>query len=281
MNNIWFRELYTDHLGVMFRIKDMKYSNKSPFQEIVVVDTYEFGRALLLDGKTMLTEKDEHIYHEMIVHSPMTINPLIKKVLIIGGGDGGSVRELVKYSTIESIDLVDIDKEVIEVSKKYLQFTAQSLDDPRVHIYNEDGSEFVKKIEKEHYDLAIIDSTDPVGPGAKTPAFTLITEEFLENVAEVLTKSGIFIAQTESPSYEAEYLKSYHKKLRKYFNYIAPRIIMVPSYSGLWSLTFASNVHDFYSLNLDSLKTKESLNVKYFSSEFMKYSILFGKYLPY
>ena len=123
----------------------------------------ELGRFLVLDGFIMLTEKDEFIYHEMIVHVPMAVHPNVKKVLVIGAGDGGAVRELTAYPEIRHIDLVEIDEQVIRVCREFLPRTACRLDDERVHIHYEDGLKFVRSREDE-YDLIIVDSTDPFGP---------------------------------------------------------------------------------------------------------------------
>ena len=151
------------------------------------------ARVLVLDGFIMLTEKDEFIYHEMIVHVPMAVHPEVKKVLVIGAGDGGVIRELCRYETIEKIDMVEIDELVVEVSKKYLPMTACCFDDPRLQIYYQDGLKFVRGKENE-YDLIIVDSTDPFGPGEG-----LFTKEFYGNCYKALNDTGIMVNQHESP----------------------------------------------------------------------------------
>ena len=162
--DFWFSEKHTKDVKLSIRVDRQVYSGQSDLQRIDVFDTPAFGRMLVLDGFLMLTEKDEFIYHEMIVHTPMAVHPNVKRVLVIGAGDGGVVRELCRYPEIERIDLVEIDGQVIEVSKKYLPFTACSLDDPRVHIHIEDGVKFVRR-RTDEYDLIVVDSTDPFGPG--------------------------------------------------------------------------------------------------------------------
>lgn len=142
---LWYTEQHTDNVRFSLKVKKQIYSEQSEFQKIDVLDTEEFGRILTLDGLMMVTEKDEFIYHDMIVHVPMAVNPSIKNVLVIGAGDGGAIRELTRYKTIENIDMVEIDRKVVEVCRKYLPVTACKLDDKRVNIYYEDGLRFVRK----------------------------------------------------------------------------------------------------------------------------------------
>ena len=193
--DIWYTENHTDNVRLSIRIDRQLASVQSEFQRIDVFDSVEFGRIMTLDGLLMVTEKDEYIYHEMITHIPMATNPSIKKVLVIGAGDGGTVRELCRYPSIEQIDMVEIDELVVHLAKEYLPFTACSLDDPRVHIYYQDGLRFVRKVENE-YDLIIVDSTDPFGVGEG-----LFTKEFYGNCYKALTEDGILVNQHESTFY--------------------------------------------------------------------------------
>src|SRR5699024_4265376 len=143
----------------------------------------------------MLTERDEFIYHEMITHVPMAVHPAVRNVLVIGAGDGGVVRELTRYPALENIAMVEIDPLAVEVSKKYLPQTACRLNDERVHIYYEDGLRFVRSKE-DLYDLIIVDSTDPFGPGEG-----LFTKEFYGSCFKALKEDGIMVNQHESPFY--------------------------------------------------------------------------------
>ena len=160
---LWFTEAHTDNVRFSIKVDKQLFTKTSEFQRIDIFDSAEFGRMLVLDGCVMLTEKDEFIYHEMIVHVPMCVNVNVKKVLVIGGGDGGTVRELTRYPGIERIDLVEIDEDVVAACRKFLPVTADALIDKRVHIYYEDGLKYVRHCENE-YDLIIVDSTDPFGP---------------------------------------------------------------------------------------------------------------------
>ena len=195
---LWFSEVQTPHVKFSVRVDRQLYSGKSEFQRIDVFESPEFGRMLVLDGYIMLTEKDEFIYHEMMTHIPMAVHPSVKNVLVIGAGDGGIIRELTKYPEIAHIDMVEIDEQVVEVCRKYLPQTACRLDDPRVEIHYEDGLRFVRSRENQ-YDLIIVDSTDPFGPGEG-----LFTREFYGNCNKALKEDGIMINQHESPFYDED-----------------------------------------------------------------------------
>lgn len=151
---LWFTENHTESVRFSIKIKRHLVSEQSEFQKIDILESEELGRILVLDGFLMLTEKDEYIYHEMITHVPLSVNPGIKKVLVIGGGDGGAVRELCRFKNVEHIDLVEIDRRVVELCREYLPFTTSGFDDPRVHIHYEDGLKFVRQAENE-YDLML------------------------------------------------------------------------------------------------------------------------------
>ena len=194
----WFSEPHTPNVKLSIRVDRQLYSGKSEFQRIDVFDSPEFGRFLTLDGYMMLTEKDEFIYHEMITHVPMAVHPNVRDVLVIGAGDGGVIRELTQYQDLEHIDMVEIDELVVEVCKKYLPKTACRLDDPRLTIHYEDGLKFVRGKENA-YDLIIVDSTDPFGPGEG-----LFTREFYGNCYKALREDGILINQHESPFYQED-----------------------------------------------------------------------------
>ena len=194
---LWYTDEHTGDVRFSMKATSQVASKKSAVQQIDILDTPAYGRVLVLDGGLMITEKDEFIYHEMITHVPMAVNPGIKNVLVIGGGDGGTVRELVKYRTIESIDLVEVDKDVVLLSKKFLPFTSSKLKDRRVAVWFEEGLRYVRG-KKAEYDLIIIDSSDPYGP-----AEGLFTREFYGTCFKALRDDGILINQHESPFYAA------------------------------------------------------------------------------
>ena len=234
---LWFTEKHTANVYFSIKVDRQLYSGKSEFQRIVVFESKEFGRFLTLDGYIMLTEKDEFIYHEMITHVPMCVHPSAKRVLVIGGGDGGTVRELLRYPTIEHIDLVEIDELVVEVCRKYLPQTAGGLGDERVHPHFEDGLKFIRHCEDE-YDLIIVDSTDPFGPGEG-----LFTKEFYGNCYKALKADGIMVNQHESPFYpdDAYAMQRAHKRIVESFPISKVYQAHIPTYpSGHWLFGFAS-----------------------------------------
>ncbi|MCL2378347.1 MAG: polyamine aminopropyltransferase [Defluviitaleaceae bacterium] len=260
---LWFSERHTPQVKFSVKVDKQLYSGQSEFQRIDVFDSKEFGRILTLDGYIMLTEKDEFIYHEMMVHVPMAVGPDIKNVLVIGAGDGGAVRELVRYQTVENIDLVEIDPLVIEICKNFLPQTACRLDDSRVNIYNEDGLKYIRRF-SDHYDLIMVDSTGPVGP-----AEGLFTKEFYGNCYKALTENGIMINQHESPFYteDAQAMQRAHKRIIESFPIGKVYQAHVPTYpSGHWLFGFSSkNLHPIHNLN-DVKWNSLGMKMKYYNT---------------
>lgn len=233
----WFSERHTPDVKFSLRVNKQLYSEESEYQRIDVFDTPEFGRVLALDGNIMLTERDEFIYDEMMTHVPMAVHPNIRRVLIIGAGDGGVVRELTRYDQIERIDLVEMDESVVEACRRYLPGNACRLDDRRVHIYYENGLKFIRRKEDE-YDLIVVDSTDPFGPSEG-----LFTREFYGNCYNALKEDGILVNQQGSPFYgeDAEAMQRSHKRIASTFPISRVYQAHIPSYAaGYWLLGFAS-----------------------------------------
>ncbi|NLC26819.1 MAG: polyamine aminopropyltransferase [Fastidiosipila sp.] len=238
---LWFEEHNTDDVHFSLRVKKQLFSQKSDFQQIDLYDSYEFGRVLVMDGAIMLTEKDEFIYHEMIVHIAMAIHPEVKKVLLIGGGDGGALRELCRYPDIEQIEMVEIDSLVVDVAQEFLPTVASAFSDPRVNLIFADGLRYVRYL-KQDYDLMIIDSTDPFGPGE-----SLFTREFYGNCSKGLREGGILINQHESPYYKNDALEAYSifEKTDRIFSTAKVYQAHIPTYpSGHWLFGFMSNSWD-------------------------------------
>lgn len=233
----WYSENHTDNVKFSIRVDKQLFSGKSEFQRIDIFESEEYGRFLTLDGYMMLTEKDEFVYHEMITHVPMAVHPCVKDVLVIGGGDGGVLRELVKYDTIERIDLVEIDKMVIDVCKEYLPSVACCFDDERLTVYYEDGLKYIRRCAN-MYDLIIVDSTDPFGPGEG-----LFTREFYGSCSNALREDGIMVNQHESAFYknDAIAMQRAHKRIIESFPISRVYQAHIPSYpSGLWLFGFSS-----------------------------------------
>ncbi|NLY85336.1 MAG: polyamine aminopropyltransferase [Tissierellia bacterium] len=273
---LWFNEKNTDTCNLSIKIKRHLHSETTPYQQIDFFESYDFGVFFTLDGAIMVNEKDEFIYHEMIVHVPMAVNPHIKKVLVIGGGDGGTVRELTRYDSIESIHMVEIDERVVRLCQKYLPLTSSKLDDERVTLFFEDGVNFVKD-KKNIYDLIIVDSTDPVGPGEG-----LFTTEFYKNCYEALNENGILINQHESPyfeEYRKEMLKA-HAKLKKIFDICKVYQFHMPTYSsGHWLFGFASK--KFHPIEDHKKEEWERLQIytKYYNSVIHKGAFMLPTYV--
>ncbi|MCG7342588.1 polyamine aminopropyltransferase [Sporosarcina sp. ACRSL] len=261
---LWFVENHSPNVQFSMKVIEHLYTGKSEFQKIDVLQTAEFGRVLTLDGLVMVTEKDEFIYHDMITHVPMATNPNIKKVLVIGAGDGGTIRELTKYDSIEHIDMVEIDEMVVDVCRKYLPQTASKLDDPRVHLHFEDGLKFVRS-RNDEYDLIIVDSTDPFGPGEG-----LFTREFYGNCYKALNDEGILVNQHESPFYEEDALgmQRAHKRIMGFFPICRVYQLHIPTYpSGHWLFGFASKKYDpIKDLNADAWN-QLGLQTKYYNTD--------------
>ena len=236
LGNEWFTERYFyKNVATSFKIKSILHQEQSKFQKIEVLDTESVGHLLLLDGKTMVSDHDEFVYHEVMGHIPSMVHPKIKNVLIIGGGDGGIVREFVKHPEIERIDLVEIDERVIDVSKKFFPHCTSGLADKRVNIKPQDGVEYIKSF-KNFFDVIIIDSTDP-----EDFAAGLFTREFYAHVSSALTDNGIMMAQTENPFYDEYGIKKFYDNLRSVYpvvkSFTGPMLI----YPGVfWTFAFAS-----------------------------------------
>lgn len=264
----WFvEESFHNKFAMGFKVKEVLHSEQSQFQKIDVLDTESVGRLLLLDGKTMVSDKDEFVYHEVVSHIPYMVSRNCKKVLIIGGGDGGVVREFVKHQDIEQIDLVEIDERVIEVSKIYFPDCTSGLTDPRVRVLAEDGFAFIKRAKAE-YDIIVVDSTDPVDF-----ASGLFTDEFYSDVYNALTEDGIMMNQTENPFLDEWGIKNIYSNMRKVFpivnSFNAPMLI----YPGVyWTFGFSSKKYRPTDLNPAKTANMESIqrNLKWYNMDWHK-----------
>ena len=235
----WFYERsFKGQFSMGWKVKKVLHSEQSKFQKIDVVETDAVGKLLLLDGKTMVSDLDEFVYHEVMAHIPYMVSQNCKKVLIIGGGDGGVVREFAKHSDIEQIDLVEIDERVIEVSREFFPDCTSALDDPRVNILPQDGFAFIKA-QKDVYDIIIIDSTDP-----EDFASGLFTSEFYTDVYNALTKNGIMMNQTENPFLDEYGVKNIYNNMRASFPFVQSFTAPMSIYPGVfWTFGFSSKTH--------------------------------------
>lgn len=236
---LWYTEKQTPNLGLSCKVNETIYLAKTDYQEMAVLDTIQFGRMLVLDGMVQTTVADEFVYHEMISHIPVGTHPCPRNVLVIGGGDGGAVREIIKYPQVEKVTLVEIDSQVIEASMRFLPEISSALKDARVEIRIADGIEYVRSLE-EACDVIIVDSTEPVGP-----AVGLFGSPFYEGVFRALKPDGIFVAQTESPFFNADLIRTVFRRIKTIFPYAYLYLASVPTYpSGLWSFTLGSKQYN-------------------------------------
>ncbi len=261
---LWYTENHTDNIKFSIKVNKHLYTAESEFQKVDIFESDEIGRFLTLDGLMMVNEKDEFMYHDMIVHPAFAVKPDIKRVLVIGGGDGGTVREITRYSSVEKIDMVEIDELVVKSSIEFLNYTSCKLDDPRVNLYFEDGIEFVKDKVGE-YDLIIVDSTDPIGPGEG-----LFTRAFYNDCYKALSENGILVNQNESPYYarDARNARRAHQKIKEIFPVSRVYEYHMPTYpSGHWMFGFASKGLDpITDLKREQWENK-GLKTRYYNTE--------------
>ena len=234
----WFTERQTEHLMLSLRVRETLREEQTPFQKLQVFDTYQYRRMLVLDGAIQTTQEDEYIYHEMITHVPLITHPSPRQVLVVGGGDGGTVREILKHPEVERARLVEIDERVVAAARCFLPGLSGALDDSRFEVIIADGVEYVQRANG-IYDVIIVDSTDPVGPGVK-----LFQPEFYRAVKEALTPEGLFVAQTKSPYLDRPFIRQVLEMIRSLFPITLLYTAAIPTYpSGLWSFAIGSRVH--------------------------------------
>jgi spermidine synthase len=236
---LWLTERHDNLTAFSFKANRLLYHAVSPFQSIDIVETDAYGRMLLLDGLVMTTERDEFIYHEMISHIPLLAHPNPKQVLVIGGGDGGTVREVLRHSSVERVVLCEIDTLVVDACIEHLPTIAGALSDPRVSRQDGDGVALMADLAKHNpgqFDAILIDATDPMGPGEG-----LFTEDFYNNVATVLSPNGVMATQSESPIADQHEIALIYPLLRKVFPVVQAYTAPIPTYpSGYWSWAFCS-----------------------------------------
>lgn len=268
---LWFTEKQTPVFGITAKIGETLVTEKTDFQDLAIIDTEEFGRMLVLDGMVMTTVKDEFVYHEMVAHPALFTHPNPKHVLVVGGGDGGVIREIIKHPGVERAVLVDIDGKVIEYSKKYLPEIACELDNPRVEVQVNDG--YMHIIEnKDKYDVIMVDSTEPVGPAAP-----LFERGFYQGIYEALKDDGIFVAQTDNPWFKADLIQQVNRDVKEIFPIVRVYGANIPTYpSGLWTFTMGSKKYD--PLEVDEKQIPE-IDTKYYTAKLHKAAFVLPKFV--
>ncbi len=269
--DMWVREAQIDEAAMTYKVKETLVRKKTKFQDLAIVDTYALGRMLLLDGIVQTTIKDEYVYHEMITHIPLFTHPNPKKVLVVGGGDGGAIREILKHTSVEKVILCEIDKVVIEECKKFLPEISCALEDPRCEIFIGDGIKYVHE-HKNEFDVVIVDSTDPFGT-----AEGLFGGSFYKEIFECLTEDGIFIAQTETPFYLPDVVKRVYDDAKAVFPITKLFMAGIPTYpSGYWSFTIGSKKYDPENVDLSA---KPELDTKYYTKKLHQACFVLPKFV--
>ncbi len=271
MNDIWFYENHTPGYEVRWKITDILHNEKSDYQQISIMETVEFGRVMILDGALQVSDKDEYIYHEMIAHVPLNTHPAPEKILIIGGGDGGTLREVLKHQQVKSVDLIEIDRRVVELSKEYFPSMAGSFADPRANVQYADGVKYLEECSKQ-YDVIIIDSSDPVGP-----AIQLFSREFYKNTYKALNSSGILAVQSESPIFYPQVFADTVRNIRTVYDNAFVYLTTVPTYvSGPWSFTIGSKKYDPSILSSDR---RQINGLKYYNDKVHQSAFALPQYI--
>lgn len=264
LDNNWFSEVYNEG-GSAFSMKlapGKKLKEvQSPYQKIEIYDTETFGKLMVIDGCIMLTSRDNFIYHEMLSHPVMFTHPDPKRILIIGGGDCGTLREVLKHSQVQTATQVDIDEQVTRLSEQFFPELCESNNDKRADLRFDDGIAWVRNASDGYYDIIIVDSTDPVGPGE-----VLFTKEFFSNCKRILGKGGLFVQQSESPLYHSSsIIKSMHQNLRS-AGFSDTQTLLFPQCvypSGWWSCTMACK----------DGKIPTARNTKLFSTQYYNHEV--------
>ncbi len=262
-----YLEYYNGSTGLSVGVNKVLFSEQTPFQKVEVYETDTWGNLMTIDGMVMLSEKDEFVYHEMIAHVGLFSHPNPRRVLIIGGGDGGTAREVLKHPSVEHVDMVEIDEAVVRASKLHMPGVG-AFDNPKLHVLYENGLTFVDNVPNK-YDVIIIDGSDPVGP-----AVDLFKQEFYDKCYAALSENGVLTGQTESP-----WVPSYHESMQSVFNALNNAfelskmyLAFIPLYpTGMWSMAYASKGIDPLSPEViarveDGLKSFGS-TLKYYNHE--------------
>jgi len=265
--DVWFTER-DDKIALSMKHNGKLYDEQSDFQRVEVYNTQAYGNMLTLDGMVMTTEKDEYVYHEMITHVPTLTHPNPKRALIIGGGDGGTAREMLKHESLEEVVMVEIDDKVIEACKLHLPRIASALDNPKLNLIVDDGIKYVKDAADGSFDIVIVDSTDPVGP-----AEGLFSVAFYKEVYRILSPDGVMITQSESPRFNNKVFKEIYQVYRSIFgvNNVHCYLAYIPTYpTGMWSFSYSSkgNAHPIEGFDLEKSKAfAEANDLSYYNEQ--------------
>lgn len=268
---MWLKEMQLENTAMTYKIKETLVRKKTKYQDLAIVDTVDFGRMLVLDGIVQTTIRDEFVYHEMITHIPLFSHPEPKKVLVIGGGDGGVIREILKHPSVEKAILCEIDEDVIIECKKYLPEISCGLNDPKCEVFVGDGIKYVKE-HKNEFDVIIVDSTDPF-----SIAEGLFGGNFYKDIYEALTEDGMFIAQTETPFFLPDVVKKVVDDAKKIYPITKLFMAGIPTYpGGYWSFTIGSKKYDPSQADTSKVKLE---GCRYYTPELHKACFVLPQYI--
>ncbi|WP_046179072.1 polyamine aminopropyltransferase [Domibacillus tundrae] len=271
MSELWYTEKQTGSYGITMKVKRTLHTEQTDFQYLEMVETEEWGNMLFLDGMVMTSKRDEFVYHEMVAHVPLFTHPNPENVLVVGGGDGGVIREVLKHPSVKKATLAEIDGKVIEYSKVYLPEIAGDLEDPRVEVKVGDGFMHIAESENE-YDVIMVDSTEPVGP-----AVNLFTKGFYAGISKALKQDGIFVAQCDNPWFKADLIRQVQSDVKEIFPITRLYTANIPTYpSGLWCFTIGSKKYD--PLAVEDARFHE-IETKYYTKELHKASFALPKFV--
>ncbi len=255
----WFIEWGTPTSAHMYGIKKVLYHTRSKYQDIMVAELYDVGKVLILDGKTQSSISDEFVYHEALVHPAMILHGEPREVLILGGGEGATAREVLRFKSVERVVMVDIDDEVIRVSKELLpEWHKGAFDDPRLELLIMDGLEYVEKT-TDKFDVIIADLADPLEAG---PAYKLYTKEYYDKIKKLLKPGGVFVTQATSPNLTTYTHAVILNTIRSVFKHAVPYMAYVRSFDSTWGFVIASDSKDPLSLKPEYIDKYLSENVK-------------------
>ncbi|WP_342528021.1 spermidine synthase [Chryseomicrobium sp. FSL W7-1435] len=271
MSGNWYTEKQTENFGITMKINKTLHVEQTEWQFLEMAKTAEWGNMLFLDGMVMTSQKDEFVYHEMVAHVPLFTHPNPENVLVVGGGDGGVIREVMKHPKVKKATLVDIDGKVIEYSKKYLPEIAGELDNPRVEVIVGDGFMHIAKSENE-YDVIMVDSTEPMGP-----AVDLFTKGFYAGIHKALKEDGLFVAQSDNPWFKADLIKQVQSDVKEIFPITKLYTANIPTYpSGLWCFTIGSKKHDPLTVPAEQF---HEIETKYYTKELHSAAFVLPKFV--
>jgi spermidine synthase len=261
-----------------FRADRVLYEEETGQQHLVIFENGLFGRMMALDGITQVTERDEFIYHEMMTHVPILAHGAAKRVLIIGGGDGGILREVIRHRSVEHVTMVEIDPAVTDFCKAQLpQISAGAFDDPRLNLVFADGAKFVEDTD-ESYDVIIVDSTDPIGPGE-----VLFREEFYRAAQARLTPGGVIVTQNGVPFMQGDELQSTMEKFRRLFKVASCYLATIPTYvGGPMAMGWGTDDETLKSVPLEELEKRYAaagLTTRYYTPEVHKAAFALPRYV--